>query len=172
MGIVFTSFVANVFFLPLQFFQNLQNSILLLYHLHLHIWCPPALEHLLTCPCCVDVVFNLFDFSISFATAFSFHPLCFFIISRISGSFTTFTFTHDVVLHWNTIDEALKMYCHHDNFLTKMMQTTSLQCKGQKWVDYMLWNWSCEKQGKCARNSTSGSPGGSWWTKFHHDVCP
>jgi len=59
-----------------------------------------------------------------------------------------------------------------DNFLTKMMQTTSMQLKGQKWVDYVLWSWSCEKQENAQRNGTSWSPWGSWWTKFHCGVHP
>jgi len=35
-----------------------------------------------------------------------------------------------------------------------------------------LWSWSVRTRTKCARNSTSGSPGGSWWTKFHCVMLP
>ncbi len=36
----------------------------------------------------------------------------------------------------------------------------------------MCWSWSVRTEEKCTRNSTSGSPGGSWWTKFHRGVHP
>jgi len=35
-----------------------------------------------------------------------------------------------------------------------------------------LWSWSVRNKEKCARNCTSWSPEGSWWTKFHCVVLP
>jgi len=47
-----------------------------------------------------------------------------------------------------------------------MMQTASLQTQWpKKGVDQAL-ELKSQKQQKCAKNCTSWSPGGSWWTKL------
>jgi len=89
--------------------------------------------------------------------------------------------------HWATRgwqDQAVEIQAHYhswrppsspltlDNFLTQMMQTASLQSKVQKQVGLGTWSWSVRKGTRCARNCTSWSPGGSWWTKFHCVVHP
>jgi len=59
----------------------------------------------------------------------------------------------------NRLDEVCD--CKSDNFLTKTMQTASLQSKGQKQVEPGNGVEVLEQGEKCARNSTSWSPGGS-----------
>jgi len=51
----------------------------------------------------------------------------------------------------------------HDNFLTKMMQTASLQSKGQKRVGLCTGVEVWEQGQNVQETATSWSPGGRWW---------
>jgi len=64
---------------------------------------------------------------------------------------------------------GLKMF---DKSWTKTKQTTSLQCKGTKRSGPGTGVEVGGTKGYMQRNSTRGSPGGSWWTKFHRGVRP
>jgi len=48
----------------------------------------------------------------------------------------------------------------------------SLQCKGTKRGGLGTGDEVTKQGGNTQRNSTSGSPGGRWWTKFHCGVHP
>jgi len=70
--------------------------------------------------------------------------------------------------------EGAALYMTRIYQLLNQNDANSKPAKQRHKMDGLLccWSWSVRTGTKCAQNFTSGSPGGSWWTKFHCVVLP